>query len=63
MVGTLGFEPTTCRLSDATEYKPAALPLSYVPSKLISSLLEIFEIRMDRNPISPWLKILQCAEC
>ena len=28
MVPDTGFEPVTCRLSDATEYKPAALPLS-----------------------------------
>lgn len=33
MVGTVGFEPTTCRLSGATGYKPAALPLSYVPGE------------------------------
>ncbi len=30
-----GFEPSTCRLSGATEYKPAALPLSYIPIKLV----------------------------
>lgn len=43
LVGTVGFEPTTCRLSGATGYKPAALPLSYVPSKLRASLPGIFE--------------------
>ena len=32
MVGEVGIEPTTCRLSGATGYKPAALPLSYSPS-------------------------------
>lgn len=29
LVPRVGFEPTTCRLSGATGYKPAALPLSY----------------------------------
>ncbi len=32
LVGEMGFEPTTGRLSGATEYKPAALPLSYSPA-------------------------------
>ena len=29
LVPLVGFEPTTCRLSGATGYKSAALPLSY----------------------------------
>lgn len=31
LVGAAGFEPATCRLSGATGYKSAALPLSYAP--------------------------------
>lgn len=34
MVGAVGLEPTTSRLSVVTGYKPAALPLSYAPCEL-----------------------------
>lgn len=36
VVGAVGLEPTTSRLSSVTDYKTAALPLSYAPSAVLA---------------------------
>jgi hypothetical protein len=43
MVPLEGFEPSTCRLSGATGYKSAALPLSYRGETMISPV-DVFEL-------------------
>ena len=46
----MGLESTTRRLSGATAYKPAGLPLSYAPGNPGTSLQEIFETRVGSKP-------------